>query len=51
MYDPFSPPQSETTGIVDFVDDIGQIHCNWNNGSTLALVPKVDDFEILEADI
>lgn len=51
MYDPFSPPPSETTGIVDFVDDIGQIHINWNNGSTLALVPNVDEFEVLEAKV
>lgn len=51
MYDPFTPPPSETTGIVDFVDDIGQIHINWNNGSTLALVPDLDEFEVLEEDI
>ena len=48
MYDPFSPPPSQTLGIVDFVDDAGQIHCNWNNGSTLALVVGIDDFEIIE---
>ena len=51
MYDPFTPPPSETTGIVDFIDDIGQIHINWNNGSTLALVPDLDEFEVLEEDI
>ena len=51
MYDPFTPPPSETTGIVDFVDDIGQIHIKWNNGSTLALVPDLDEFEVLEAKV
>lgn len=49
MYDPFFPPPSQTMGIVDFVDDIGQIHCNWDNGSTLALVVGIDDFQVLEA--
>jgi len=36
-----------TTGIVDFVDDAGQIHMNWENGRTLALQPGIDEFEIL----
>ena len=31
-------------GVVDFVDDAGQIHVNWDNGSTLALVPEEDDW-------
>lgn len=33
-------------GDYDFVDSIGQIHVKWDNGSTLALVPKVDIFTI-----
>lgn len=47
MYDPFSPPPTNTIGIVEFVDDIGQIHCNWDNGSTLALVVGIDQFKVL----
>ena len=35
------------TGIVKFVDDIGQIHVAWENGSTLALNAVEDDFEIV----
>ena len=31
-------------GKVDMVDDAGQIHVNWENGSSLALVPGVDSF-------
>lgn len=31
-----------TEGTVKLVDDIGQIHVNWDNGSTLAIVPEVD---------
>lgn len=34
-------------GTVEFVDDSNQIHVKWENGSSLALIPKVDKFEIL----
>lgn len=37
------------SGEVFFVDDIGQIHVKWENGSTLALHPIKDKFEILSA--
>lgn len=39
--------QEGLTGIVRFVDDVGGIHVNWENGSTLALLPDEDDFEIV----
>ena len=35
-------------GKVDFVDDAGQIHVKWKNGSTLALIEGVDKFEIVD---
>ena len=35
-------------GKVDFVDDAGQIHVQWDNGSTLALVCGVDRFFAFE---
>lgn len=34
-------------GIVQFIDDAGQIHCKWENGSSLALVPEEDLFAIV----
>ncbi len=34
-------------GTVEFVDDANQIHVKWENGSSLALVPEVDQFEII----
>ena len=40
--------ESGTFGTVDFVDDEGQIHMNWDNGRTLALIPNLDNFEIVE---
>ena len=39
--------QEGLAGTVRFVDDIGSIHVNWENGSTLALIPDEDDFEIV----
>ena len=36
-----------TFGTVDFIDDMGQIHVHWDNGSSLALITGVDDFEIV----
>ena len=36
-------------GTVNHIDDIGQIHVDWDNGSSLALNEDVDDFEILES--
>lgn len=35
-------------GTIDYVDDAPQIHVNWENGSSLALIPEVDKFEIIK---
>ena len=35
-------------GTVNFVDDMGQIHMNWENGSSLALHVEEDSFEKVE---
>lgn len=34
-------------GTVRVVDDMGQIHVRWDNGSTLALNVDVDAFEVV----
>ena len=34
-------------GTVDFVDDAGQIHMKWDNGSSLALIPGEDSFRMV----
>lgn len=47
MNDPYSPVPDGSKGTVSYVDDIGQIHMNWDNGRTLALVPGEDSFSIL----
>ena len=36
-------------GTVKFVDDAGQIHMSWENGSSLALNINEDTFEKVEA--
>lgn len=47
MDDPQAPPTG-TRGIVDFVDDIGQIHIKWENGSGLALNTDYDTFKVIK---
>ena len=37
MDDPHAPPKG-TKGTVTTVDDIGTVHVNWDNGSTLGAV-------------
>ena len=44
--DPF-PVESGTLGRVDHVDDIGTLHCIFDNGRTLGVIPGVDDFHVI----
>lgn len=46
MSDSFHPIPKGTRGIVRLVDDIGQIHVNWDNHRSLALVPQEDTFHL-----
>lgn len=45
MDDKNSVPEG-TAGIIQHVDDAGQIHVKWENGSTLAIVPETDKFRL-----
>lgn len=47
MSDPYRQIESGTRGSVKFVDDMGTIHMNWDNGRTLGIVPGEDDFRKL----
>ena len=38
------PRMTGADGIIDHVDDAGQIHVNWGGGSSLALNPEIDDY-------
>lgn len=48
MQDSTHPVPFGTVGTVNYVDDANQIHVNWENGSSLALIPGIDEFEIIE---
>lgn len=47
MDDPFAPINPGTRGTVRMVDDAGQLHMQWDNGRTLAVVPGEDSFRKL----
>lgn len=47
MNDPYSPVEEGIRGTVKVVDDAGQLHMQWDNGRTLALVPGEDSFRKL----
>ena len=38
-------------GTIELIDDIGQLHIKWQNGSGLALNLECDKFEIIEEDL
>ena len=46
--DPYTELKPGDRGTVDFVDDMGTIHVNWDNGSQLGLVPGEDQYQLLE---
>ena len=47
MNDPQAPPPG-THGTIKGVDGIGQIHVKWDNGSTLAIQPQDDQYQIFD---
>jgi len=44
--DPIQPGQC---GVVQFVDDLNQLHVKWDDGRTLAIIPEKDQFEVLDS--
>lgn len=46
MNDEYPVPDG-TEGTVNHVDDLGTIHVNWDNGSTLGLVQGVDRYQFI----
>lgn len=41
-------PKAGDEGTIRFVDNMGNIHVNWDNVGVLSLIPEEDDFQILE---
>ena len=50
MADDPRPIPPGTAGTVKAVDDIGQIHCAFDNGRYLAICPEVDTFHKIEPE-
>ena len=47
MNDRQAPPKG-TEGTVQFVDDAGTIHVQWDTGSSLGLIPGADEWKVIE---
>lgn len=47
MGDDPRPVEPNTRGTVSVVDDMGTLHCNFDNGRQLGLVPREDSFRRL----
>jgi len=45
--DPYTTLKQGDEGTVAFIDGLGTIHVDWDNGSTLGLVPGEDAFTVL----
>lgn len=45
--DPYTHLTLGMEGTVMFVDDAGTVHVDWDNGSTLGLIPGEDRWEYL----
>lgn len=50
MGDDPRPVEDNTRGTVRVVDDIGTIHCDFDNGRSLGIVPGEDSFRKLTAE-
>ena len=42
--DPHTDLKAGDLGLVSFVDAMGTVHVDWDNGSNLGLIPGVDHF-------
>ena len=47
MADDIAPVLPGTIGSVAIIDDAGNIHMNWENGRSLALIEGVDEFDVI----
>lgn len=50
MGDDPRPIESGTKGTVDWVDDIGTVHCNFDNGRHLGLIVGEDSFHVIQQE-
>lgn len=45
--DPY-PIEPNTMGTIQFTDGMGQLQVIWDNGRRLAVIPEVDEYEIID---
>ena len=50
MDDPYTKLRPGDKGTVNYVDDVGGIHINWDSGSTLAAVWGEDKIKLITED-
>jgi hypothetical protein len=48
MNDEPYPVEPNTLGTIRHIDGLGQIHVEWDNGRTLAVIPEIDEYEIID---
>lgn len=48
--DPFAPLPTGLQGTITFIDSLGTIHADWDNGRTLGLIPGEDDFKLVQTE-
>lgn len=48
MNDDPNPVEPNTMGTIQYVDGIGQLQVEWDNGRRLAVIPNVDEYQIID---
>ena len=48
--DDVQAPPKESRMTVTYVDDMGTIHGNWDNGFTIGMVPSCDRFHVVDTE-
>lgn len=48
MRDPYAPIPPGTKGTVNLVDDAGTLHCTFDNGRILGVIPCEDSFRLIK---
>jgi hypothetical protein len=45
--DPHTLLQPGALGTVSLIDSVGTVHCDWDSGSGLGLIPGEDEWDVL----
>ena len=50
MGEDINPIESGTVGVIKAIDDIGTLHCEFENGRSLGVIVGEDRFEIIDKE-